>query len=81
MKKFTRLFTLIGIGICLFHFLGLDTKNFVIFSFSIPLWFIVLFKDVRDVNVILIYLLTIASWSLLGYVLDRLVQKNRENRL
>jgi hypothetical protein len=81
MKKFTLLFTLIGIGICLFHFLDLDTKNFVISSLSIPLWFIVMFKDVRDVNVIIIYLLTIASWTLLGYVLDRLVQKSRENRL
>jgi hypothetical protein len=81
MKKFTLLFTLIGIGICLFHFFDLDTKNLVISSLSIPLWFIVMFKDVRDVNVFLIYLLTIASWTLLGYVLDRLVQKSRENQL
>ncbi|QGQ99876.1 hypothetical protein EHS13_35925 [Paenibacillus psychroresistens] len=81
MKKFTLLFTLIGIGICLFHFIGLDTKNYVIFSLSIPLWIIAFFADVRNVSVYLIYFLTIASWSLLGYILDRLVIKSRANRL
>jgi hypothetical protein len=81
MRKFTLLFTLIGIAICLFHFIDLDTKNYVIFSLSIPLWVIPFFADVRDVNVFLIYILTIASWFLLGYILDRLVQKSRANRL
>jgi hypothetical protein len=81
MRKFTRLFTIIGIAICLFHYIGLDTKNYVILSFSIPLWFIHAFYDVQDVNIFLIYFLTVASWALLGYILDRLVQKSRANRL
>ena len=81
MKRFTLLFTLIGVGICLFHFIDLDTKNYVISAFSIPLWVIMFFVDVRDLNVFLLYLLTIASWTLLGYILDVLVRKSRANRL
>ncbi|MDB5055710.1 MAG: hypothetical protein JWM44_3760 [Bacilli bacterium] len=80
MRKYTLIFTFIGVALCLFHYFDFDTKNYIIFSFSIPLWFIPLFSNVENVNVFFVYLLTIASWTLLGYILDKLIQKNRVHR-
>jgi hypothetical protein len=81
MRKYTRIFYLIGIGVCILHFFDLDKKNIIFASFSIPLWFIHAFYDVRNVNIFIIYLLTILTWALLGYILDKLVQLSRANRL
>jgi hypothetical protein len=80
MRKCTLLFALIGTAICFLHYIGVDTKNLLLFSFSIPLWFIPLFSDVQDVDPFFVYALTILSWALLGYILDRLIQRNRERR-
>jgi hypothetical protein len=78
MRKYTLLFALIGAVICFLHYTGADTKNMLLFSFSIPLWFIPIFSDVRDVDPFFVYFLTVITWALIGYILDRLIQRTRE---
>lgn len=80
MRFFTLLFTTISAALCLLHFAGLDPRNMLLFAFSIPMWFVPLFVDIKTVNLFVAYALTIASWALLGYIVDRLVQRNRQRR-
>ncbi|QYR24030.1 hypothetical protein KZ483_10610 [Paenibacillus sp. sptzw28] len=69
--------TLIGVALCLYNFTGYDPHNMVFFMLSVPGWFADLFMDIHDLNVILMYILTIASWALLGFFCDWLIHKGR----
>ncbi|GIP36012.1 hypothetical protein [Paenibacillus sp. J2TS4] len=77
-KPVTLLFTILAVVICFIHYLGYDPKNLILISLSIPLWVIPLFTDIAHVNLFLAYGLTIASWALLGYIVDRYVFRARE---
>ena len=79
-KKFTIAFAAIGVGLSILHFADMDPKNLLLFSFSIPLWFIPIFRDIRDVNLYFVYLLTIVSWIALGFLLDWLIARNLTNK-
>ncbi|OMF21334.1 hypothetical protein BK133_28565 [Paenibacillus sp. FSL H8-0548] len=70
---------LIGIAICLFNYTGYDPHNFIFFMFSIPAWFVDLFVDVHEVSVVLMYVLTIVTWALLGFIADVLISRGRKN--
>ncbi|WP_424766810.1 hypothetical protein [Paenibacillus sp. sgz302251] len=70
--------TLIGVAICLFNYTGYDPHNFVFFMLSIPAWIVDLFVDVHEVSVLFMYVLTIISWALLGYIADVLIARGRE---
>ncbi|WP_409343661.1 hypothetical protein [Paenibacillus sp. MBLB4367] len=80
MRKFTIVFTIIGAALCLVHYMGLDPKSMLLFSFSVPLWFVPIFVDIRDVNLYFVYFLTIVSWGLLGYAVDWYVNRYRTRR-
>jgi phage shock protein PspC (stress-responsive transcriptional regulator) len=80
IRRFTLLFTAIGLAICIAHYYGLDPKNMIIYSLSIPLWIASIFFDMKTVNVFTIYFFTFASWTLLGYILDRLILKSQLNK-
>lgn len=69
--------TLIGLALCVYNSTGYDPHNFVFFMFSIPAWVVDLFVDIHDVNVLLMYILTVASWALLGFIADRLIERGR----
>lgn len=69
--------TLIGLALCVYNSTGYDPHNFVFFMFSIPAWIVDLFVDIHDVNVLLMYVLTVASWALLGFIADRLIERGR----
>jgi hypothetical protein len=69
--------TLIGLALCVYNSTGYDPHNFVFFMFSIPAWIVDLFVDIHDVNVLLMYVLTVASWALLGFIADRLIDRGR----
>ncbi|CAM4061101.1 hypothetical protein L1N85_09890 [Paenibacillus alkaliterrae] len=70
--------TLIGVAICLFNYTGYDPHNLVFFMLSVPAWVVDLFVDVHEVSVLLMYVLTILTWALLGYVADVLIARGRE---
>lgn len=68
---------IIGLALCLFNSTGYDPHNFVFFMFSIPAWFVDMFVNVHDVSVILMYVLTVVSWALLGFIADILIARGR----
>lgn len=70
--------TLIGLAVCLFNYTGYDPHNMVFFMLSIPAWLVDLFIDVHEVSVLLMYVLTVITWALLGFVADVLIARGRE---
>ncbi|MBW7476149.1 hypothetical protein K0T92_15505 [Paenibacillus oenotherae] len=69
--------TLIGLALCLYNYTGYDPHNFVFFMFSVPGWFVDFFIDTHEVNVILMYVLTIASYALIGLFCDWMIARSR----
>lgn len=62
--------TIIGVALCLFNATSYDPHNLLFFMFSIPAWFVELFADIHDVNVMVLYVLTVLSWMLIGFLGD-----------
>jgi hypothetical protein len=82
MRTFTLIFTVIGIVLCLVHYLFHDynTIYMIFYALSVPAWFSPLVVDVYGIStltMLAIYLLTIASWALVGYIIDRLSEPRR----
>ncbi|WP_068776498.1 hypothetical protein [Paenibacillus sp. FJAT-26967] len=82
---FTFYFTVFGVVLCLIHYYGhnLDSLYLLFYSLSVPAWIAPMVTDVYEISMgkmMIIYLLTIASWGAIGYVIDRLsfVRKNRK---
>lgn len=71
---------LIGLAICLFNYTGYDPHNFVFFMLSIPSWLVDLFIDVHEVSVLLMYILTVLTWALLGFIADLIIARDRKSR-
>ncbi|WP_020616971.1 hypothetical protein [Paenibacillus daejeonensis] len=69
----TIIATIIGLALCLYNSTGYDPHNFVFFMFSIPAWFVDLFIDIHEVSVLLMYVATVLSYALLGYIADRII--------
>ncbi|MNH98541.1 hypothetical protein D3C73_512630 [compost metagenome] len=81
-RRFTFYCTLIGTLLCLVHyaFHDYDSIYLLFYSLSVPAWFAPIFTNVYEISLtkmLVIYLLTIASWMLLGYVIDRLTEGSR----
>ncbi|RAP77810.1 hypothetical protein [Paenibacillus montanisoli] len=72
--------SLIGVALCLYNSTGYDPHNMVFFMFSVPAWIADMVVDIHNVNVYLMYVLTIASWALLGYIVDWAIAKGRNRR-
>ncbi|MCZ8524079.1 MULTISPECIES: hypothetical protein [Paenibacillus] len=70
--KYTLLLTLIGAGLSIVHYIWHmnDAIYLLFYALSVPAWFYPLFKY-TDVNPLLLYLLTVASWAIIGYAIDR----------
>ncbi|MBB6673857.1 hypothetical protein [Cohnella nanjingensis] len=77
---FTWVLALIGLALCLFNATGYDPHNLFLFMFSVPIWFVELFGDIHQVSVAWMYVLTVASWALIGYLADRTVAASRARR-
>jgi hypothetical protein len=75
--RLTFLFALFALALCTFNYLGLDPHNLFFFMFSVPIWLIELFMDIHDVNLYLVYFLTIVTYGLIGYLGDYFVNKRR----
>ncbi len=76
----TIAFTLFGIALCLFSYTGYDPHNVFFFMLSIPVWFVEFFADIHEVNVVLMYVLTILSYALIGYLVDLGVRRLRARK-
>ncbi|MBP1994619.1 hypothetical protein [Paenibacillus eucommiae] len=76
MRKFTLYLTLFGLVLCLAHYLfhDYDSVYLLFYALSVPAWFATVFTNVYDIsmtNLLVLYVLTIASWSLIGFIIDR----------
>ncbi|AZN42349.1 hypothetical protein [Paenibacillus albus] len=72
--------TLIGFLLCLYNSTGYDPHNFVFFMFSVPAWFADMIMDIHNVNVYFMYVLTVASYALLGYICDWAIARTSGKR-
>jgi hypothetical protein len=76
---------MIGVALCLVHYLfhDYDSIYIIFYAFSVPAWFASVFMNVYDLpmwKIAVIYLLTIATWTLIGYVIDRFSVSARRRR-
>lgn len=69
--------TVIAAAVCLYHLSGLDRSHVVLYMVSIPAWIIPFFTNIHAVNKYLIYVLTIASWFVIGLGVDSLIARER----
>ncbi len=81
-RSFTLFCTAIGAALCLVHFLfhDYDFVYLAFYAFSVPAWFAPIVSNVYEISMakmMVIYILTIASWALIGYVIDRFAAANR----
>lgn len=72
--------TLIGAALCLFNATGYDPHNIFLFMLSVPIWFVEVFGDIHQVNVWLMYALTVLSWAFIGYLADWGIARTRARR-
>jgi hypothetical protein len=69
---YTLLFTAFGTALCLMHLIGHDSDPIymIFYSLSVPAWIYSIYSY-TNVNQLLLYILTILSWALIGYIIDR----------
>jgi hypothetical protein len=72
MGRFTYLFAVIAAALCLVHYYWHDSDPIytLFYALSIPAWVAPLFTDITTVNIGVIYVLTIAAWALVGFLID-----------
>ncbi|NEW07284.1 hypothetical protein GK047_14850 [Paenibacillus sp. SYP-B3998] len=73
---FTWLFTFIGAALCVIHYLfhDHDAIYMLFYALSVPAWFASVFSNIYEVSMLkmlVIYALTIVTWALVGYIIDR----------
>jgi lipid-A-disaccharide synthase-like uncharacterized protein len=81
-RTFTLLFTVIGAALCLIHFLfhDYDSIYLLFYALSVPAWFAPVLTNIYEISMtkmLVIYLLTIATWALIGYVIDKCTEAYR----
>lgn len=84
-RSFTVLLTLAGTILCLVHYLfhDFDSIYLLFYALSVPAWFTPVITNVYEISLakmIIIYILTIASWALIGFTIDRFTVINRRNK-
>ncbi|MFC0210942.1 hypothetical protein ACFFK0_00530 [Paenibacillus chartarius] len=82
-KPFTLGLTVFGALLCLVHFIGheYDPIYLLFYSLSVPAWIAPAFGDVTRIStVVIIYLLTIATYTLIGYIIDYSIARIRSGR-
>jgi len=70
--------TAVGAALCLMHFIGHDSDPvyLIFYALSVPAWIYSLFSY-TNVNAALLYTLTILSWAIIGYTVDRFSMRRR----
>lgn len=78
--RVTAITVLLSVLLCLYNYTGYDPHNMVFFMFSIPGWFADMFVDIHKLNVVLMYVLTVASWAAIGLFCDWMIARDRRKR-
>ncbi|SFL97477.1 hypothetical protein SAMN03159341_11327 [Paenibacillus sp. 1_12] len=75
---YTLLLTIIGAALCLMHMIGHDSDPvyMIFYSLSVPAWIYSLYTYTH-INQALLYVTTILSWTLIGYVIDSLLWRKK----
>lgn len=79
-RSFTFWFTLPAILLCLFHFVGFDHDSIVFKMFSAPMWVLPIFVNIYELDITLLYGLTILTWLIAGMLLDHMVYRAKRAR-
>ncbi|MFC5450628.1 hypothetical protein [Paenibacillus aestuarii] len=74
---FTWMFTCIGAALCFIHYVfhDHDAIYMLFYALSIPAWFASISTNIYEISMtkmLVIYVLTIATWALVGYIIDRI---------
>ncbi|MFD2613329.1 hypothetical protein [Paenibacillus gansuensis] len=75
--RYTILFTLFGVLLCLINLSGYDPHNLLFFNLSVPMWIIEAFYDTHKVSLTIFYITTILSYTVMGAVIDYFIQVGR----
>ncbi|WP_281883302.1 hypothetical protein [Paenibacillus sp. YYML68] len=77
----TTVFTIIGAALCVLHFFGheYDPIYLLFYAFSVPAWFYPFFSY-TNINPFWLYTLTIVSWTIIGYLIDRFTVIRQKRR-
>jgi hypothetical protein len=81
-KTYTLALTVFAAVLCLVHYIGheSDPVYLIFYALSVPAWFAPAFGDITRINIAAVYLLTIASYAFIGYVIDYFIARNMERR-
>ncbi|UJF33328.1 hypothetical protein [Paenibacillus hexagrammi] len=76
MRTFTWLFTFIGAALCVVHYMFHDHDSIylIFYALSVPAWFAPVVSNIYEISplkMLFIYALTIITWGIVGYVIDR----------
>lgn len=82
MKSFRFWLVLISFFVIIINISGNDDYNMLLAIFSPLVWLYEssLFVRKADISITVVYLTTLAFWYLVGFILDRLLQKLRKNK-
>lgn len=82
MKSFRFWLVLIPFFVIVINISGNDDYNILLAIFSPLVWLYEssLFVRKADIPMTVVYLTTLAFWYLVGFILDRLLQKLRKNK-
>ncbi|OMG45933.1 hypothetical protein BK140_29720 [Paenibacillus macerans] len=82
MKSFRFWIVLIPFFVIVINISGNDDYNILLAIFSPLVWLYEssLFVRKADIPMTVVYLTTLAFWYLVGFILDRLLQKLRKNK-
>ncbi|MFE5322304.1 hypothetical protein ACFQ88_26870 [Paenibacillus sp. NPDC056579] len=74
----TALCAAIGAALSLVHYFGHEIEPIYIlfYCLSVPAWFYPIWGT-NNVNPVILYTLTILSWAVIGYVVDRFTVRRR----
>ncbi|MBJ6359806.1 hypothetical protein ACFOQM_00490 [Paenibacillus sp. GCM10012307] len=76
----TIIAVLFSLALCLYSYSGYDPHNMFFFMLSIPAWFAEIWYDIHEVGAITLYVLTVISWAIIGFIADTLIAKGRASR-
>lgn len=81
-KTYTLSLTILSAVLCLVHYIGheYDPVYLIFYALSIPAWIAPAFGDITRINIAVVYVLTIACYAFIGYVIDYFIARAKDRR-
>ncbi|WP_028562457.1 hypothetical protein [Paenibacillus pinihumi] len=76
----TLIAVLFSLALCLFSYSGYDPHNMFFFMLSVPAWFAELWFDIHEIRAVPLYVLTVISWGIIGFIIDTLIAGSRARK-